>query len=221
MVPSGRSAGVLSERFDEALVLASSLHRRQVRKGSGVPYVSHLLAVCGIVLEHGGSETEAIAALLHDGPEDQGGYETLETIRVRFGDAVADIVRDCSDTFTKPKPPWLDRKQRYIDHLDSDGTSRSVLMVSAADKLHNLQSTLDDLSRDGAPVWDRFSSTPEQQHWYYSSLSDIYQRRLPGPLADAVAQRVGALGDAVFGAPGAHGDPRATGRGPERDQRPG
>jgi (p)ppGpp synthase/HD superfamily hydrolase len=179
------------------LVFASDLHRHQVRKGTRTPYVSHLLAVCSIVLEHGGGEDEAIAALLHDGPEDQGGEMTLHSIRDRFGGTVASIVAACSDTFEQPKPPWTDRKTRYLEHLDRDGIDPSVLLVSAADKLHNLRSILADLRTAGDGLWARFNSTPEQQLWYYSQLAGIYRRRRPGPLAEDVADHVERLATAI------------------------
>jgi (p)ppGpp synthase/HD superfamily hydrolase len=173
----------LGPRFDQALVLASELHRRQERKGRGTPYVSHLLAVCSIVLDNGGDEDEAIAALLHDAAEDQGGQTTLDMIEARFGPRVAGIVAACSDTFEVPKPPALERKRAYLAHLDGDGTSRSVLLVSAADKVHNLRSTLDDYNEIGPGLWARFKLSPPEQLWYYRSLSDIYDRRLGGPMA--------------------------------------
>jgi (p)ppGpp synthase/HD superfamily hydrolase len=187
----------LTARFSEALVLAAALHRDQVRKGGGIPYISHLLAVCAIVLEHGGDEDEAIAALLHDGPEDQGGEATLEMIGQLFGERVKSIVRDCSDTFETPKPPWPERKQAYLDHLSSGHMDRSVLLVSAADKLHNLISTVDDLEALGPALWDRFNSTPDQQLWYYRSLADVYGSHLGGRLADAVSDQVDRLESAV------------------------
>lgn len=188
---------MLGSRFDEALVFASGLHRTQVRKGTPIPYVSHLLTVCAIVLEHGGDEDEAIAALLHDGPEDQGGAAILEVIRNRFGDTVAGIVAECSDTFEDPKPPWVERKQRYLARIDRDDVRPAVLLVSAADKLHNLHSTLADYDALGDGLWGRFRSTPTQQVWYYSTLAAVYRRRLPGTLADAVTEATGRLASVV------------------------
>jgi HD domain len=120
---------VLGERFEQA---AAATHRSQVRKGSGIPNVGHLLGVCSLVIENGGDENEAIAALLHDAAEDQGGERMLDEIRTRFGEHVADIVAACSDTFDTPKPPWQKRKQTYIDHLD--GQPEAVLRVSLADQ---------------------------------------------------------------------------------------
>ena len=107
----------LSEKFRKALSYAFDLHADQIKKASGVPYVGHLLSVAGTVLEHSGTETQAIAALLHDAAEDQGGRKTLSKIERKFGRAVADIVEDCTDTFETPKPPWLERKRSYLRHL--------------------------------------------------------------------------------------------------------
>src|SRR5688572_28956686 len=124
----------LTARFREALVYACELHADQKRKGSDTPYVAHLLAVASLALEHGASEDVAIAALLHDAVEDQGGRPTAEEIGRRFGDAVKAIVDACSDTDVQPKPPWRARKERYIAHVEH--APRSVLLVSACDKLH-------------------------------------------------------------------------------------
>jgi (p)ppGpp synthase/HD superfamily hydrolase len=183
----------LGPRFSEALVLAAALHREQTRKGSDIPYVSHLLAVSAIVLENGGDEEEAIAALLHDAAEDQGGEPTLELIGRLFGPKVKEIVAECSDTFEQPKPAWPQRKQAYIDKLRYDEVSRSALLVSAADKLHNLTATVNDLRTHGVEVWSHFNSTRDEQIWYYTSLSEIYRERLGGPLADAVSDQVRRL----------------------------
>ena len=115
-------------RFDDALPYAARLHRDQVRKGSGIPYITHLLAVAAIVGEHGGGEDEVIAALLHDAVEDQGGQPRLEEIRARYGDAVAAIVWGCTDADTIPKPPWRARKEAYVAHLAD--ASPGVRLVS-------------------------------------------------------------------------------------------
>lgn len=144
----GGKGMILSERFDTALAMASDLHRQQMRKGTTTPYVAHLLAVTAIVLEHGGTEDQAIAALLHDAPEDQGGRATLERIRDHFGDGVAGIVEDCTDTFEEPKPEWLPRKVSYLKHLEHLAEEAAVL-VSAADKLHNLRAIRSDYSQHG------------------------------------------------------------------------
>ncbi len=168
---------VLTTRFDRAVAYAREAHQNQVRKGTAIPYVSHLLAVASLVLEAGGDEDEAIAALLHDAVEDQGGKDRLEDIRLKFGERVASIVDSCSDTVVKPKPSWHYRKVLYLEHLrDADV---SVLRVSAADKLHNLRCILADWKRIGDRLWDRFNATKEDQLWYYSELVKIFQARGP------------------------------------------
>ena len=184
---------LLGPRFVEALGWAAEVHRDQARKGTTVPYVSHLLAVTALVLEHGGGEDDAIAALLHDAVEDQGGAPVLAEIRRRFGDRVADVVAAVSDTDVVPKPPWRERKERYLRHLDDDATTHSALLVSGADKLHNARSILRDLTGAGDAIWSRFSAGPDEQLWYYRSLVDILGRRLPGPLTDDLAGVVADL----------------------------
>jgi len=171
----------LSRRFDRAFSMAIELHGEQKRKGSGVPYMGHLLAVTAIVIDDGGTENEAIAALLHDGPEDRGGEETLERIRVEFGDEVAEIVEALSDTFEAVKPPWEERKQAYLDKLrnkpDTDLT-RNILRVSLADKLHNARAVKLDWEREGEKVWSHFNASKEQTLWYYRTLGEIYREKL-------------------------------------------
>jgi len=171
----------LSTRFSEALELAFSLHRTQRRKGSGVPYFAHLLAVSGLVMEADGEEEVAIAALLHDAVEDQGGLETLDVIRERFGDRVAEIVLACSDTTEAEKPPWRQRKERYLAHLEH--APDDVLLVSCADKLHNARSILADHRVVGPDIWERFKPSREQTLWYYRSLVEIFSRRGPSRLS--------------------------------------
>jgi len=161
---------MLTDRFEQALVFAAHEHRDQTRKGSDLPYLGHLLGVASLVLEEGGDEDQAIAALLHDAVEDQGGLPMLEQIRDRFGERVASIVYACTDAVTIPKPPWRKRKEDYLEHLKS--APPEVLLVSVADKLFNARSILQDYSRVGPAVWDRFN--PEAgatgQLWYYSEL---------------------------------------------------
>lgn len=164
---------IYGERFEEALRYTARLHRTQARKGSDVPYVTHLLAVAAIVGENGGTEDEMIAALLHDAIEDQGGAATREEIRRRFGEHVAEIVEGCSDTDILPKPPWRERKEKYVAHVRS--ASPSVRLVSAADKLHNAHSILRDLHRDGDAVWQRFTGSKKEQLWYYRALVDAFR----------------------------------------------
>lgn len=163
-------------RFDEALGFAANLHREQVRKGSPVPYVTHLLAVAALVGENGGTEDEAIAALLHDAIEDQGGDVARRAIRERWGDEVVAIVDGCTDAETIPKPPWRERKETYLAHLANDA-SASVLLVSLADKLHNARCTLTDLRRDGPATWSKFTGGKDGTLWYLRALADVYRRR--------------------------------------------
>ena len=164
---------VLTPRFVDALTFAAELHNEQMRKGTTVPYVSHLMSVCPLVLEDGGNETEAIAALLHNAVEDQGGAATREKIRERFGNEVTVIVDGCTDAETIPKPPWRERKERYIEHLRN--APPSVVRVSLADKLHNARSVLMDLRRYGAAVWDRFKGGKDGTMWYYRAVLDAVQ----------------------------------------------
>ena len=161
------------ERFDRALAWSSSLHRAQRRKGTDVPYVSHLLAVAAIAIEHGASEDEAIAAL-----------------REKFGDAVLAIVEGCTDADTIPKPPWKERKEAYLRRLAT--APPSVLLVSCADKLHNVRSTVADLSVavDREAYWKRFNGGKDGTLWYYRSLGKLFLQRLPGRLSEDLARAV-------------------------------
>ena len=182
---------MLSTRFDAALVYASQLHRDQVRKGTDIPYISHLLAVTALVLEHGGTEDEAIAALLHDAIEDQGGAETREAIRDCFGENVAAIVDGCSDADTFPKPPWSERKKAYIEHVAN--ASQSVRLVSAADKLHNARAILADYRQLGETLWDRFNGGRDGTLWYYRALADEFRRAESNPLTEELDRTVAEL----------------------------
>ena len=171
---------MLTDRFVTAVDYAVELHRTQVRKATSIPYVTHLFAVCSLVLEDGGTEDEAIAALLHDGPEDQGGEVVLDEIRARFGGSVAEMVAALSDAMPaagEAKPPWRARKERYLRHLAE--APEGVLRVSLADKLHNARSILVDLGAHGEAVWSRFHAGRAEQTWYYRELLAIFERRLP------------------------------------------
>lgn len=163
----------LSARFEDALTFAARLHATQVRKGTAIPYIAHLLAVASLVITHGGDEDEAIAALLHDAAEDQGGPPTLEMIRARFGERVAAIVDGCTDTDVAPKPPWRSRKERYLTHLHS--TSSSVKLVAAADKLDNVRAIIGDYRTLGPGVWTRFNAGRDDQHWFYRACVTALQ----------------------------------------------
>lgn len=182
---------VLTERFEAALALAARLHARQRRKGSDVPYISHLLAVTSLVLEYGGSEDQAIGALLHDAVEDQGGAPRLEEIRHRFGDAVAAIVDGCTDADTVPKPPWSDRKQAFLERLAN--ASADVRLVVAADKLHNARCILRDYRQVGDTVWDRFTADRRQTLWYHRRVTEVLRAAGSHPLVDELHDVVGEL----------------------------
>ena len=190
---------VPSPRFDDALVYASRLHADQKRKGTDIPYVAHLLAVTAIVLEYGGSEDEAVAALLHDAVEDQGGQATLVEIQRRFGEHVAAIVEGCTDTDTVSKPPWRQRKEAYVAHISD--TSSSVRLVSAADKLHNARAILADYRMLGEALWGRFQGERDGTLWYYRALADAFGRveAKSTPLAKELERTVGELERLVAG----------------------
>jgi (p)ppGpp synthase/HD superfamily hydrolase len=181
---------MLTDRYREALGFAFDLHRAQIRKGSGTPYMAHLIGVSSLALEHGADEDEAIAALLHDAVEDQGGLPTLDAIRTRFGDRVASIVAGCTDADTVPKPPWRERKERYLAHLPL--ASRSVVMVSSCDKLYNARSIVADLRRVGPAVWDRFTGGRDGSLWYYRSLAAVFTT-LAAPVAADLARTVAEI----------------------------
>lgn len=186
---------MLSERFTDALTFATQLHATQTRKASGVPYIAHLLAVASIALEHGANEDEAIAALLHDAIEDQGGAATREEIRRRFGDTVTEIVDGCTDADTTPKPPWRPRKEAYIAHIPT--ASASVRLVSAADKLHNARSILNDYRIIGDSVWNRFQGGKTGTLWYYRSMLDAFRKAGSTPLIDELDRVVSELEELV------------------------
>ncbi len=182
---------MLSDRFTDALTFATQLHAKQTRKGGGVPYIAHLLGVASIALEHGANENEAIAALLHDAIEDQGGAATREEIRRRFGDTVTEIVDGCTESDLTPKPPWIERKQAYIAHIPE--ASPSVRLVSASDKLHNARSVLNDYRVLGDAVWERFQGGKEGTLWYYRSLIDAFRSTGSTPLIDELERTVREL----------------------------
>ncbi len=182
---------LLTDRFDRGLQLAAGHHRAQLRKGTEIPYVSHLLGVTSLVLEMGGSEDEAIAALLHDAVEDGGGEPMLARIRAEFGDDVARIVRANSDTIVEPKPPWLARKQDYVASIS--GKRPDELRVSLADKLHNTRAIVRDFRTHGNVVWERFTAGERGVRWYYRAMYDALSARRSelGPAAAPVLDDLG------------------------------
>jgi (p)ppGpp synthase/HD superfamily hydrolase len=175
MKANSKASAKLTPRFEQALIFATRKHAAQTRKKTRAPYISHLLIVSGLVLEAGGDEDLAIAALLHDVVEDCGGTAMLKQVRRRFGRRVAHIVEGCTDAFTSPKPPWRKRKEEYLRHLRAaDADTR---LVSVADKLHNARSILTDYREIGEPVWKRFAGGREGTLWYYRALLREFRRR--------------------------------------------
>jgi (p)ppGpp synthase/HD superfamily hydrolase len=189
---TGSPTPLLGQRFQDALLYATRLHARQVRKGTGVPYVSHLLSACALVLESGGTEDEAIAALLHDAVEDQGGAPILAEIEQRFGRGVAAIVAGCTDSDVQgQKPEWRPRKEAYIAHLRE--APLPVQRVSCADKLHNARSIVADLHRVGPQVWSRFTGGRDGSLWYYETLVSVFAGSGLGYLSDELRRTVAEM----------------------------
>lgn len=178
----------LTDRFSSAVTLALDLHRSQKRKLSGTPFVAHLLRVAGTVLEHGADEDTAIAAVLHDAIEDQGGAKARGVICDRFGERVADIVDECSDTDETPKPPWRERKERYLAHLAE--ASPSARLISAADKLDNVRSLLSAYRQAGETVWEHFRGGKDGTLWYFRSVCRILKETGPQSLTDELSRAV-------------------------------
>jgi (p)ppGpp synthase/HD superfamily hydrolase len=180
----------MTARFADAFAFANALHDDQTRKGNAIPYISHLMSVSALVLESGGDEDQAIAGLLHDAVEDQGGLTTARLIAERFGERVAGIVLACTDATPEPgeaKAPWRDRKTAYIGHLAD--VQDEALVVIASDKTHNLQSIINDVQRDGLSTLERFDS-PTQIAWYYRSVADELARR---SLAEPIPRLLGLV----------------------------
>jgi (p)ppGpp synthase/HD superfamily hydrolase len=195
---STMGSGPLSERYDQALQFAAEHHREQLRKGSQVPYLTHLMSVSALVLEHGGSEDQAIAGLLHDAVEDapEGrGDAVLADIRERFGDAVADIVRACSDGLDADgnrSGTWPERKLPYVEGLATKPAD--ALLVTAADKTHNGLCIAADVRRYGQGFWSTFNASREELLWYYTSVERAVADRLPGSsIAGALRRAVDEL----------------------------
>ncbi len=186
-----RPHSLLGPRFEQALVYAATLHSGQVRKSTPIPYISHVLAVTAIALEHGANEDQAIAALLHDVVEDCGGKPRLADVRHRFGETVAEIVAGCTDADVTPKPPWEERKRQYIEHVKS--APPSVMLVSCSDKVHNARSIVADL-RAGVDVFALFKGGKSGTLWYYRSLLEIFQQRdVPPRLVAELARSVSEM----------------------------
>ncbi len=199
---------MLTNRFQEAIGLAADLHADQVRKGTDIPYIGHLLSVAGLVLEFGGDEPQAIAAVLHDLVEDQahklgGADSAYAEIDTRFGPEARRIVACCTDAEgdgTGIKPPWKQRKIAYIDHIQKiDGRAA---LVSICDKIHNARSISSDLRHVGLSAFDRFSADRDSVLWYYRSLADAFLTYHASPAATEFAHVVDELERGVSAAIG-------------------
>ena len=196
-------ATVLTDKFDRALLYATHVHGAQVRKKTSVPHVAHLLAVAATVLEYGGDEDSAIAGLLHDAVEDQGGEARLNDIRNRFGEKVAGIVKSCSDSTAdtakgEKKADWQTRKESYLNHLHE--VDQDTLLVSLSDKVHNARSILRDLRKHeiGPLVWERFNQPRERTLWYYGELAKTFGERMPEQAeAGQLARELGDIVEAL------------------------
>lgn len=199
-MPKKNDAPLLSPKFSLALQFANEIHRMQVRKGAGAPYISHLMSVCALALEYGGNETQAIAALLHDSAEDCGGRPMLETVRVMFGNEVAEIVAACTDTFDVPKPDWRPRKEAYLRAMAvKAGTAK---LVACADKLHNISHTLRDIQSEGDAAWKARmakseNGSAEKQTWYYLGCLEALSTGWSGALLSEFARAVQLLCELV------------------------
>jgi (p)ppGpp synthase/HD superfamily hydrolase len=181
----------LSPKFEEALVYATRVHGGQLRKKTKIPYIGHLLGVTAIAMEYGANETEAIAALLHDAVEDCGGPERQREIEEKFGKEVGAIVAGCTDTDQTPKPPWRERKEKYIAHLKN--ASASTRLVSASDKLHNSQAIVHNLREEGDEVWERFKSGKDGALWYYRALVTAFREHGDSALIDELDRVVSEM----------------------------
>jgi len=185
----------LTEHFDRAVQYANRIHANQTRKGTDVPYMTHLLGVASLVLENGAqSEEEVIGALLHDAAEDQGGRPRLEDIREQFGEQVAHIVDACTDSYENPKPPWRPRKEAYVAHVRERverGGDEPALRVSLADKLHNTRAIIADVRESGDALFERFSGKKDGTIWYYAALVEAFRgfpNRMLGELEREVTE---------------------------------
>jgi GTP pyrophosphokinase len=166
---------MLTPRITDAFAYAFSVQGQQTRKGTAVPYMAHLMGVTALVLHYGGTETEAIGALLHDAAEDGGGHPRLADIHTHFGPDVARIVDGCSDSFDTPKRPWLERKKAYVARVPDEPAS--VILVSAADKIHNVTSIINDYRHHGETLWTRFNKDAGKAGTvgYYRGLVTAYR----------------------------------------------
>ena len=186
-------------RFESAMRYAHQVHQGQHRKGTGIPYIAHVLGVAAIAMEYGADEDEAVGALLHDAAEDGGGEARLAEIRAQFGEAVAEIVLGCSDSLVEDpedKLPWRERKENYLAHLEN--ANASVCLVSAADKLHNVRSIMRDYREHGSGIWERFQGRRDGTLWYYETVADVLVRRYRTQLTRDLQEAVDDLMKLAF-----------------------
>ena len=174
----------LTDRFIAAATLAYEVHGEHRRLGTGIPYMAHLLVVTGLVLEDGGDETEAIAAMLHDAAEDGGGQTMLDRICAEFGDGVGAIVEACSDSLDPDdERSWRDKKAAFLERLPQ--LAGPAVRVALADKVHNARSIVRDYREAGPALWERFGGkTVDDQIWYYRALLGFFEDCHPGPLVE-------------------------------------
>lgn len=180
-----------STRIDDAFAFAHRVHRDQRRKGSGAPFITHIMSVAALVGEFGGNEDQFVAALLHDAVEDGEGRKTLAEIRQAFGDRIGDLVEGCTDAFTKPKPPWLERKKNFIQAVR--GASPDLRLIVAADKLHNVRIITRDLREEGSVVWERFQGRRDGSLWYYTEILGVLSEGWEHPILDELEKAVADL----------------------------
>ena len=197
MAATEAAAHPLGPRFRDALSVALVLHGAQVKKGTSVPYLAHLLAVTALVLEHGGDEDHAVAALLHDAIEDAG--TDVRPLIARFGSRVAGIIKGCTDTDVQPKPPWRARKEAYLAHLAA--APPDVVLVAMADKLANVRSILADHRAIGDRVFERFSGRKDGTLWYYRAIVNVCAGKEPASLCRELAGAVEELEARAGGGP--------------------
>ena len=191
MIGNQNLSDQFTTRFERALVFANRMHSGQVRKYSGAPYIAHILGVTAFVLEDGGSEDEAIAAALHDTAEDNGGQATLDAIRAEFGDRIAQIVRECSDTLESPKPPWEERKRNHLKVLQT--AMPETIRVMLADKVYNALSLLHALQTDGDEVWTAFKGGKSGTLWYFHEMLNVFRQRHRGYLVNELERLISAI----------------------------
>lgn len=182
---------IFSERFSKAFAYAARVHSRQTRKGTNKPYIGHLMSVASIVIAYGGDEEMAIAALLHDAVEDAGGLTRLRDIHKKFGKRVGRIVDGCTDSYGEPKPPWLERKKKYIARVP--GEAQDTRLVSAADKLSNVRDILEDVRADGDEAFKRFSGKKDGTLCYYRTLVRVFRDAGTNPLVEELDRVVTQL----------------------------